>query len=321
LKILITGGTGYIGGQMARYLDAEGFDIVCMTRQYKSVGHFPTVEGDLLQPDSLPDALEGIDIVCHFAGALGRGLTDEMVYAVNVTGLKNILTAARQKKIKYFLHISSGAVTGPMGPEPANEKTECHPYTIYERTKLEGERLALSFSKETGLPLGVARPTFTYGPGDPHKLLMFKYVQKGWFFYIGDGRSTNHPVYIDDLLKGLLLMIQQQPIQEVYILGGPRPVSKREWASAIAEALNVRPPWFCFPARLAWLGANIMEMFGRLLGVEVPLTRSRVLAMSRYWGMDIQKARDDLGYNPVVELRQGVARTIAWYRDSGLLQG
>ena len=64
-----------------------------------------------------------------------------------------------------------------------------------------------------------------------------------------------------------------------------------------------------------------MEMFGRLLGVEVPLTRSRVLAMSRYWGMDIQKARDDLGYNPVVELRQGVARTIAWYRDSGLLQG
>ncbi|MBA4368408.1 MAG: hypothetical protein C0403_12320 [Desulfobacterium sp.] len=319
MKILVTGATGYIGGQMAHYLSSQGFEVLCMTRNGKAVGALPIAEGDLLKPDTLLNALEGIDVVCHFAGALGRGLTDEMVHAINVTGLKNILTAAKQKGVTYFLHISSGAVTGPMGPTPANESTECHPYTIYERTKLEGERLALSFSKELGLPVGVARPTFTYGPGDPHKLLMFRYIKKGWFFYIGDGYSTNHPVYIDDLLKGLLLMIQEQPVQEVYILGGPKAVSKREWAETIAKELNVKPPWFCFPSSLAWAGAIVMETIGKWIGIEVPLTRSRVLAMSRCWGMDIQKARNDLGYDPVVRLSEGVAQTVAWYQKNGLL--
>jgi dihydroflavonol-4-reductase len=319
VKYLVTGATGYIGGQMARYIESQGFEVICMTRGQKTVGSLPVVEGDLLKPDTLLDACKGVDIVCHFAGALGRGLTDEMVHAINVTGLKNILTAAKQNNVSYFLHISSGAVTGPMGPTPANETTECHPYTVYERTKLEGERLALSFSKESGLRVGVARPTFTYGPGDPHKLLMFQYVKKGWFFYIGDGYSTNHPIYIDDLMQGLLLMIKRQPIQEVYILGGSKPVSKREWVSTIANALGVKPPWFCFPSSLAWVMANIMEAIGNLLGVEVPLTRSRVLAMSKYWGMDIQKAKNDLGYEPQVELFEGVKRTVAWYRKQGLL--
>jgi nucleoside-diphosphate-sugar epimerase len=319
LKILVTGATGYIGGEMARFLSSASFDVVCMTRRGKRAGNFPVVEGDLMQPATLYPAVRGIDVVCHFAGALGRGLSDREVHDINVTGTQHMIEAAGTSGVQYFLHISSGAVTGPRGKAPADETTRCRPYTIYEQTKYEGERRALCLAEQLGIPLGVARPTFTYGPGDPHKLLMFRYIQKGWFFYIGDGHSTNHPVYIDDLLRGLLLMIETRPVQEVYILGGPRPVTKREWADTIAKALGVRPPWLCFPANLAWAGAVAMEKIGSRFGVEVPLTRSRVLALSKCWGMDIRKAERDLGYRPAVGLEEGVARTVAWYRTQGWL--
>lgn len=319
MKILITGATGYIGGKMARYLYSQGFDVVCMTRMGKKVNSLPVVEGDLLRPETLQKSCENMDIVCHFAGVMGRGLKEETIISINVSGTENMVHAAKDAGVKFFLHISSGAVVGPRGPALANEDTECHPYMIYERTKYEGEKLALSIAHNIGLPLCVVRPTFTYGPGDPHKLLMFKLIKKGLFFFIGDGSSTNHPVYIDDLIDGIMLVLKERPVQEVFIIGGPRPVSKQEWAVSIAKALKVPPPRFYIPEGLAWMGANIMETIGRIIGLELPLTRSRVLAMSKYWGMDISKARRELGYSPRVDLEEGISETVAWYINEGLL--
>lgn len=318
-RYLITGATGFIGGQMARRLHSNGMNVVCMTRGNKKVDSIPMVEGDLLKRESLNRACKDIDAVCHFAGALGRGLKEDMIRAVNVEGTINMIHAARAAGVKYFLHISSGAVVGPRGPVPADETTECRPYTIYEKTKLEGERKALIISNEIGLPLGVARPAFTYGPGDPHKLLMFKLVKKGWFIFIGDGLSTNHPVYIDDLIDGIILILEKRPVQEIYILGGPRPVTKREWANNIAKAVGIKPPNLGIPVSLAWWGAIIMEPIGRLIGFDAPLTRSRVLAMSKCWGMDISKARRELGYAPRVDLAEGAGRTVSYYVKEGLL--
>jgi nucleoside-diphosphate-sugar epimerase len=319
LRILVTGATGYIGGQMARRLFKHDKNVVCMTRNNIRVDSIPTVQGDLLIPESLLNASRGVDIVCHFAGALGRGLDDHMIQVINVDGVKNMILASKENNVKYFLHVSSAAVTGPMGPQPANENTECRPYTIYERTKLEGERLALSLSREIDIPLGVVRPTFTYGPMDPHKLMMFKLIKNGLFFYIGDGQSTNHPVYIDDLLDGISLMIEKRPDQQVYIIGGTEPVTKRKWATTIANELGVRPPFLKIPEKMAWMGAVAMEAFGDLIGVNVPLTRSRVLAMAKYWSMNISKARRDLGYNPNVDLTEGISCTVSWYKNEGWL--
>jgi nucleoside-diphosphate-sugar epimerase len=319
LKILITGATGYIGGQTARYLYSEGFNVVCMTRGNKKVTTIPFVEGDLLKPATLKQACKHIDIVCHFAGALGRGLDRKTIHEVNVDGTINMIRAAREAGVKYFLHISSGAVVGPRELAPSDETTKCNPYTIYEQTKYEGERSALRIAEEIGLPLGVVRPTFTYGPGDPHKLLMFKLIQKRLFFFIGDGSSTNHPVYIDDFIDGIMLVLIKQPIQEVYILGGPRPVTKKEWAIAIAKALNIKILKVLIPEWLAWMGAGIMEPIWGLIGKESPLTRSRILAMSKCWGMDIGKAQKELGYRPKIDLDEGVAKTVAWYKEHGFL--
>jgi len=318
-KILITGATGYIGGKTAKYLYSEGFDVVCMTRGNRRVGTIPFVEGDLLKPAVLKKACESIDIVCHFAGALGRGLDRKTIYEVNVNGTINMIRAAREAGVKYFLHVSSGAVVGPRDANSADEATKCNPYTIYEQTKYEGEKSALRIAGEIGLPLAVVRPTFTYGPGDPHKLLMFKLIQKKLFFFIGNGSSTNHPVYITDLIDGILLVLKKQPVQKVYILGGPRPVTKKEWAIVMAKALNIKILKLYIPERFGWACACVMEPIWGLFGKESPITRSRVLAMSKYWGMDIRKAQKELGYYPKIDLDEGVAKTVAWYKENGFL--
>ena len=316
MRYLVTGASGYIGGQMAERLHREGYDILGMVRKKSSPMQFQTIEADLMKPEMLRNACRNVDVVCHFAGALGRGMTDDMIRATNVTGTIHMIKAAKECGVKYFLHISSGAVIGPRKQDPADEETECRPYSIYERTKYEGEKKALSLAREIGLPLCVARPTFTYGPGDPHKLLMFRLIRKGWFFFIGDKNSTNHPVFIDDLINGILLMLEKRPVQEVFILGGPRPVTKLEWAETVAKILGVKPPSWSIPFGLAWFGASLMEPVGRLTGIQAPLTRSRILAMSGYWGMDIGKARRELGYEPRVDLAQGLQRTIEWYQKN-----
>jgi len=316
LKHLITGATGYIGGQMARRLHSKRENVICLTRNGKRVDDLPVIDGDLLLPSTLVNACGHADIVIHFAGALGRGLTPKMISDVNVNGTLNLIHAAKSAGVKYFLHISSGAVVGPREGAPADEKTSCYPYTPYEISKYKGECKALELAQELNLPLGVARPTFTYGPGDPHKLLMFKLIKKGFFFYIGKGYSTNHPVYIDDLLDGIELMLDKKPKQEVYILGGPKPVTKRNWAETIAQELNVQPFFFRFPEKPTWLGAIVMEGLGKLILLELPLTRSRILAMSKNWGMDISKAKTELGYSPKIDLKEGVRKTVSWYRQN-----
>ncbi|MBN1945675.1 MAG: NAD-dependent epimerase/dehydratase family protein [Bradymonadales bacterium] len=320
MKILVTGATGYIGGHLARRLASRSHQVVCLVRGQGKVDGLDLVSGDVTEPATLDRACAGVEVVCHCAGALGRwGVEEASLRAVNVDGVSNMVRAAHKAKVSYFLQVSAGGVTGPLGPRPADERTACHPYTPYERTKWQGEQQALLLARRLGLPLGVVRPTFTYGPKDRHKLSLFRAIQKGRFAFVGDRNTTLHPVFIDDLLDGMELMLERRPVQEIYIVGGAAPVTKRELVTTIAQALGVRPPWLSLPAGPAWLVAILLELAGRTVHVEPMLTRSKILMMSRNWGMDIGKARRDLGYNPKVDLAEGIARTVASYRAEGWL--
>jgi nucleoside-diphosphate-sugar epimerase len=105
----------------------------------------------------------------------------------------------------------------------------------------------------------------------------------------------------------------------VYIIGGPRPVTKRELVYAIADALAVPRPRLRVPRPVAEVAARVLEPLGRLLGVEPILTRSRVMMMADSFGYSIEKARRELGYEPRTGLRDGIAKTIHGYVESGLL--
>ncbi len=324
-KILISGASGYIGGQLASYYLQQGRPLRLLLRD-ASAAHAELankceiVAGDLTQPATLQQAVADIDSIVHCAGLLGRwGLPYRHLCEVNVQGAENLVRAAAADGVKRFLHLSAGGVTGPLGPEPVDESYSPAPETDYERSKWEGEKAVVEIAAQLGLSLLVVRPTFTYGPGDPHKLELFKAVKRGRFAFIGDGLTTIHPVYIDDLICGLDLALKSDLQGMSIILGGERPVSKRELIWGIADVLGVRRPTLKLPIWLGKLTAQSSEALARIFSFDPPVTRSRVLMMSRCWGYSIERAQKLLGYKPSVDLTEGLRRTAISYRELGWL--
>jgi nucleoside-diphosphate-sugar epimerase len=202
---------------------------------------------------------------------------------------------------------------------PVDETYACQPATEYERTKLQGEQLILERSSELGIPAVVLRPTFTYGPGDPHKIALFRAVKKRRYAFIGNGQSLLHPVFIDDLIAGVFLALERARVGEIYIIGGERPVSKQELVFSIADGLGVTRPGLKIPRWFAGLAAPLLELAGRCFGFEPILTRSRIMMMADNFGYSIEKARRELGYAPQTGLDEGISRTIQHYEDHRLL--
>ena len=320
-KLLITGATGYIGGQVAEYYLSQDVEIRLLVRDPQRLSEKLRAScefhrGDLTLPRTLADAVANIESVINCAGLLGKWATPyQKLWEVNVRGTENLILPAFQAGVKRFIHLSAGGVTGPLGSEPADETYLPRPGTDYERSKWEGEKLALELARKENLNLLVVRPTFTYGPGDPHKLPLFRAVQANRFAFIGAGLTTIHPVFIADLISGIDLALKSDLRAECVIIGGARPVSKRELIWGIADVLGVRRPQLKLPVWAAETLAFICEEVASVLGFQPPLTHSRVLMLSRNWGYSIAKAQQMLGYRPKIGLNEGLTQTALWYRE------
>lgn len=317
MRVLVTGATGFIGRCLVGRLLCLGHEVRALVRGTSTVRDLDagveTVTGDLTDTESLRKAVQGVEMIYNCAGLLGKwGVQEEKLYAVNVAGVQNLLAASISSHVRHIIHLSAGGVTGPLPDGPVDETYPCRPSTPYERTKWQGEQAALEMARQHHLPLTVVRPTFTYGPGDPHKLTLFRAIRQGTFAFVGSGASTIHPVYIDDLLDGLERCAAKAPQEAVYIIGGERPASKKELVGLIASCLNVSPPARSLPAGPVMGAALILETVCRVLPFDPPLTRSRVLMLSKNWGYSIAKASRELGYCPRVSLDDGIRRTVGW---------
>ncbi|OGL45721.1 MAG: hypothetical protein A2161_00700 [Candidatus Schekmanbacteria bacterium RBG_13_48_7] len=322
-KVLVTGASGFIGNNLVNVLQNKGYQVRILVIDPKEKNIPPGTElfiGDLTSPESLVNIENNISFVFHCAGILGKWGTDNSIITeVNIEGTVNLIKRFAGTSISKLIHLSAGGVTGPVNEVMVDESYKCHPATEYEKSKYLGEQQAISLSKELNIPVVVVRPTFTYGPGDPHKIGLFRAIKNGSFAFIGDGESVNHPVYIDDLISGILLAMEKGRTGEIYIIGGEKPVTKKELVYTIADILDVNRPKIKIPRWLAWFMASIFEFTGRRLHFEPILTRSRVMMMADNFGYSIQKAQKELGYQPLIGLQEGIIRTAAFYKEKGLL--
>ena len=329
-KVVLTGATGFVGGALARTLAAdEHVDLHALARPSSDLEDVKELDiswyvGDITQPRSLRHVFDGADWVIHAAGMLGQaGVSDATYRQVNMDGVNNLLAEIADSGGRpRILIVSSFGVLGPFTGQPADpapdEYTPPAPSNAYERSKAAAELVARSYSK-AGLPVIIARPEFVYGPGDLHVLGLFQAIQRGRFFFVGDGRNTCHPTFINDCVQGLLCCLESGKPGEVYHIAGPRPITFRELAETIAAELGVPPPRLALPKSLVWLGAAGMESIATRLGRSVPLSRSGVAFFSESRRASITRAKEQLGYNPHVDIQEGVARSVAWYREQGLL--
>ncbi len=327
MKALVTGGTGFIGSHIVKYLLSRGFQVKVLVRGTSNSGRLADMDvelvyGDILEAGSLKKCCEDVDLVYSCVGILGEwGIPESTYWKVNTEGVRNLLESCPDSRIRRFMHISSAGVLGPLQDGViADESFPYNPSNVYEQTKCEAEKIISNLCPKKDIPFTTIRPEFVYGPGDTHVLGLFKAIRQGKFVFIGNGESLLHPTYIDDLIYGVHLCTANENAKgQIYLITGDKPIEVKDLAEAIAEELGVPQPSLKIPLPIAHLGANVMEWTAKLIKFDPLLTDSRVRFFTENRAFSSEKARVELGYTPQVELREGVRRTVKWYQESNYL--
>lgn len=325
MNIVITGATGFLGSAVARALVARGDRVSAVAREtsdpWRLAGTAVTWHiADITDPAGLRELFGLADAVVHAAGRLGQfGVPQSDYFAIHEQGTRTVCEAlAALPAPPRLLYISSPGVLGPVAGPPATEEQSPAPSNAYERSKAAGELVVTSFA-EQGLPAIIVRPEFVYGPRDTHVLGLFRAIQQGRFFYIGDGENCCHPTYVHDAVTGIVAALDHGRVAETYHIAGPRPLSFREMGSTFAEALGVPAPRYAVPVPLARAVATVLEGAGRLSGMAPPLSRDGVSFFSENRAFSWAKAHRDLAYKPQTDLAEGARLTVDWYRRQGYL--
>jgi nucleoside-diphosphate-sugar epimerase len=325
MKVLVTGGTGFVGGRLVRDLLREGVRVKVLARKTSELGELQDlgaelVFGDIAHEESLTGAAQDVDVVYHLAAQLGGwGIPEKTFRDVNVLGTRNMLESCLRAK-GLFVYISTPGVMGFRGNLLADETCSYEPRGIYEETKALGEQLCLRYFHEKGLRVTIIRPDFVYGPGDRRRVRLFRNILNGKFFVIGNGTSFLRPTYVDDVVKGLELLLNAGGVEgEIFNIAGPEVVTVREFADTVASVLGVALPRLDIPRILAYPAGFLTEVVWRALGKTPPLTRSMVDFLTVGHASDISKAVRQLRFRPETGLRSGIEKTVCWYRESNLL--
>lgn len=243
-RILVTGGTGFIGGRLVERLALEsGAQLTVLLRNYARapyVARFPVdmVEADLTDLTEVERAMEGCDIVLHCACQTDG--SEDAQRAVNVDGTKNILEAAQRHGVKRVVHVSTINVYGP--PKDGDlDETAPRQYSgdVYSDSKVDAEKLALGYADR--VPVSVVQPTMVYGPGGPAwTTRILNDLKNGRVILVNDGQGLCNPVYVDDMVSGILrAAILDGAVGEAFLISGESPVTWREFYAAHEAILGV----------------------------------------------------------------------------------
>ncbi len=325
-RCLVTGATGFTGGHLARSLAARGDEVRALVRdparaQDLRAAGVALVSGDLRDRASLAPALAGVEVVYNIA-ALYRAasLPDQEYRTVNADAVAWLIEAAAAAGARRVVHCSTVGVHGDIERPPANEDAPLRPGDLYQETKLEGERLAREAAARTGLEVVIVRPTGIYGPGDRRLLKLFRGVARRRFVILGRGEIFYHLTYIDDLAEGFRLCgTHPAAAGRTYILSGPEVTTLKELVKVTAEVAGVAPLPIRLPVWPFWIAGAACEAVCAPLGIEPPIYRRRVDFFTKSRAFDSTRARQEIGYAPRVGLREGIGRTLAWYKEQGWL--
>lgn len=326
MKALVTGGTGFTGRHLVARLVNEGYEVRVLARKQDPELEELGVEliiGDISDKAVIDKSVEGVNKVFHLAAVFreGGGIPKKVFWDVNVNATRNLLEASLQKGVERFIHCSTCGVLGHISKPPADETFPYNPGDEYQRTKCEAEKIALDYFHNKGLPGVVVRPAAIYGPGDLRFLRLFKAINDRKFIMIGRGEVFYHPVYVDDLVDGIMLCgNEKQALGEIYIIGGESYVTLNQLVTMIAEGLCVQVPKIKFPFFWpVWAASFACEIVCWPFGFSPPIFRRRVDIFRKNRAFNISKARNELGYEPKVSLEEGIKTTAEWYKNKGYL--
>jgi dihydroflavonol-4-reductase len=325
MRTFVTGAAGFVGRHLVSRLASDGAQVRALVHRNglppELEAKVEEVRGDLLDRTVLREAMRGVEIVFHLASALGASRIGAGEFqAVNAGGTEAVLAAARDAGVKRVVHFSSAGVLGHVRDGiPAPETRKPSPRDVYSRTKLAGEEIALAAAR-AGQDVVVIRPGWIYGPGDRRTFKLVRTIARRRFFLVGSGKLRQTPVHVHDLVTGTLLCAAKGRSGEIYNLTGSEVLTVRAMAETIAAATGVSIPEFSLPLAPARAVARVLDALFKPFKKEAPLSPSRLAFFTDSKPLDIAKAVHELGYDPAIDFRTGIAATVEWYRTNGWLK-
>ncbi|HTQ60921.1 MAG TPA: dTDP-glucose 4,6-dehydratase [Candidatus Solibacter sp.] len=312
MKIFVTGGAGFIGSNFIRKALEKKYNHAVVNydkltyagnlANLQSIANNPNcefVKGDICDAAVVETAMRGCDAVIHFAAEshVDRSIYEPApVIQTNVTGTFVLLEVARKISISRFVHISTDEVYGDIPPEVfADENCPLQPSSPYSASKAGADLLVRSYVRTYNFPAVITRSSNNYGPYQfPEKfvpLMITNAMSDKPLPVYGDGRQQRDWLHVEDNCRGILAVLEQGKIGEVYNIGG----------LDLEENLT--------------MARRILQLTGKPESL-LSYVRDRP-GHDRRYALNCKKIKDELGWRPLISLEDGLRQTIDWYKNAG----
>jgi dihydroflavonol-4-reductase len=320
VKVFVTGGTGFIGGEVVRQLRERGDEVLCLVRSPQKAAKLrdlgcELISGDLGDAEALRVGMEGCDGLIHAAAMYEVGIPAKQrpaMYEANVRGSERVLQAALETKVGKVVYVSTVGIFGNTHGQVVDESYQ-HPgkdfTSYYEETKLEGHRIAKRMMAEDGLPGVIVQPGGVYGPGDTSQIadLLSEFFAGRLFLlpFPDLGICLSH---VEDIAAGILLALDKGKVGETYVISGPA-TTMREAIKTVADLSGRKAPKRAMPTPLIKAMTPIGPLVGRLMG-QPPNLRELISSADgvTFWAGH-EKASRELGYAPR-GMEEGMRQTL-----------
>ena len=330
MKVLVTGGSGFLGSALCAALVARGYDVSSMQRSFSDalvrLG-VRQVLGDLADVEAVTAACVGQDAVFHNAAKAGAWGSYESYFNANVLGTRNVIAACRAQGVTRIVHTSTPSVvhSGRTAVEGGNEIDT--PYGMnfkapYPATKVIAEQAMLA-ANDASLATVSLRPRLIWGPGDTQLLpRLVERARAGRLRFIGGGHNRMDTSYIDNAVQAHLdafdhLAPGAACAGKAYFISNGEPMPVRDIVNALLRAADAPEVTASVPYPIAYAGGAVLEGVWLLLRLdgEPPMTRFLAEQLSTPHWYDISAAKRDFGYVPKISTAEGLRRTAADWRE------
>ena len=328
MKILVTGGKGFLGSAITKKLINDGHEVETLSRSISRIKDYNIKHHqiDISKKTSTNINFKGIDCIFHVAAKAGIEGSFRDYYTINYLGTKHILDIAKNSGIKYFIYTSSPSVvfTGkPIIGGTENMSLVSNRLSSYSFTKALAEQAVLDSNNNSQLSTISLRPHLIWGRNDPHLLpKVITRHKKGKLKIVGDGKNQVDLTHIDNVVHAHILafyaLTSGKPLGgKSYFISQNEPVILWEWLNYIFESLKLEPLHNKISFPKAYFAGAVLEIFWKIFNLKADLPMSRFVACQLahdHW-FSTKAAKTDFDYEPIISMNEAMEKTIPWLKS------